>query len=134
LIAVDSSVAIAAFASWHDLHERALDVLDRDPLLPSQAALETYSVLTRLPPPLRVAPEPVVEFLDARFPAPWPALDGRATAALLAELRDARIAGGATYDAVIAVTARENGATLVSCDVRAAALYDLVGVEFELVG
>lgn len=133
MIAVDSSVVVAAFASWHELHERALDILARSPLLPAQAALETYSVLTRLPPPLRVAPGPVVEFLAARFSSTWPALDGPATAALLQELRRAQIAGGATYDAAIAVTAREHGATLCSCDLRASRIYEQLGVSTELV-
>lgn len=133
MIAVDSSVVVAAFASWHELHERALDVLDDTPLLPVQAALETYSVLTRLPPPLRVAPEPVVEFLRERFPSSWPALGGQAAAELLVELRAAGIVGGATYDAAIAATARAEGATLASCDARASRVYERLGVSVELV-
>ncbi len=132
MIAVDSSVVVAAFASWHELHEHALAVLDRAPLLPAQAALETYSVLTRLPPPHRVASGPVVEFLVARFSSPWPALDGPSTPALLSELRQARVAGGATYDAAIAAVAREHSATLVSCDVRASRVYEQLGVAAEL--
>ncbi len=132
MIAVDSSVVVAAFASWHELHERALDVLARGPLIPVQAALETYSVLTRLPPPFRVAPEPVVEFLIVRFGSTWPALDAPAAASLLSELCELRIVGGTTYDAAIAVTAREHGATLVSCDVRASRSYEELGVSTEL--
>lgn len=134
MIAVDASVVVAGFASWHELHERALDALDRGPRLPAHAALETYSVLTRLPPPLRVAPDPVVGFLHARFPRPWLALDEGGTAILIDDLRDSRVGGGAVYDALIAAAARVNGATLLSFDTRAASTYAALGVEFELLG
>lgn len=133
MIAVDTSVVVAAFASWHERHEQALDVLDDRPLLPAHAALETYSVLTRLPPPLRVDGDPVAEFLSARFPEPWPALDGDGTQALLAEIRDAGVSGGATYDALVGATARRQHALLVSFDARAAATYAALGVDFRLV-
>ena len=133
MIAADSSVVVAAFASWHELHEEALDVLDAGAALPAHAALESYAVLTRLPPPLRVAPEPVVEFLAARFPGAWLTLDAAAAAALPAELSGAAISGGATYDGLIAATAREHGATLVTLDARAARAYEALAAPYELV-
>ena len=37
--------------------------------------------------------------------------------------------GGAVYDALVALTARVAGATLVTADRRAMAVYELVGVE-----
>ena len=101
--------------------------------MPAHAALETYSVLTRLPQPLRVPAEPVVEFLSNRFTRPWLVLGGDATLKLLEELRALGIAGGATYDATIAATARASGVKLVSCDRRAAAVYERLGVGFELI-
>jgi predicted nucleic acid-binding protein len=54
VIAIDSSVAIAAFATWNQHHRAALDFLnaEQEALLPAHAALETYSVLTRLAPAL----------------------------------------------------------------------------------
>ncbi len=133
MIAADSSVAVAAFASWHALHEQALDALGSEALVPAHAALETYSVLTRLPQPLRVPAGPVVEFLSNRFTRPWLVLGGDATLELLEELRTLGIAGGATYDATIAATARASGVKLVSCDRRAAAVYERLGVGFELI-
>ena len=133
MIAADSSVAIAAFASWHALHEQALAALGRTALLPAHAALETYSVLTRLPQPLRVAPEPVVDFLSDRFARPWLVLESAAARGLLEELAALRLQGGATYDATIAATARAHRATLVSCDRRAAVVYERLGVGFELI-
>lgn len=44
-------------------------------------------------------------------------------------LADSDIIGGATYDALIGLTARECGATLLSNNRRAAATYDAVGVQ-----
>jgi predicted nucleic acid-binding protein len=44
-----------------------------------------------------------------------------------------RIAGGALYDAVVAATAREAGATLITLDRRAVPTYQLLGVGYRLV-
>ncbi len=49
MIAVDSSVAVAAFGDWHRLNDTARAVLDEDAVLPAHALLETYSVLTGFP-------------------------------------------------------------------------------------
>ena len=48
--AVDSSVVIAAFASWHEHHAIARKAMTARPRLIAHAAVESYSVLTRLPP------------------------------------------------------------------------------------
>lgn len=65
MIALDSSVVIAGFGTWHEHHERAVEVLRRTPRLPAHAALEAYSVLTRLPDPFRAEPAELVT-LDER--------------------------------------------------------------------
>jgi hypothetical protein len=75
--AADTSVVVAAFASWHERHDAARRALDGGPRLVEHCALETYSVLTRLPPPHRAAGEVVREFLAARFPAPFLRCAGR---------------------------------------------------------
>ena len=49
MIAVDSSVAVAAALSWHHEHAVALEGLPRGSLLLAHVGVETYSVLTRLP-------------------------------------------------------------------------------------
>lgn len=49
MIALDSSVVIACFGSWHEHHLAARMTLEEDPRLPAHAGLEAYSVLTRLP-------------------------------------------------------------------------------------
>jgi predicted nucleic acid-binding protein len=132
LIAVDSSVVVAAFASWHELHDRARAWLNRAPRLPAHAALESYSVLTRLPPPHRVGGEPVLAFLAARFPESYLVLDAEQFRDFLRDLRARRITGGAAYDGLIAATASAVGAELVSCDRRAAETYRRLGVPVEL--
>lgn len=69
MIAADTSVVVAAFASWHEGHEAALRALRRGVRLPAQVLVESYSVLTRLPPPHRAAAAVVESFLAERFPA-----------------------------------------------------------------
>jgi predicted nucleic acid-binding protein len=128
---VDTSVAIAAFASWHELHRPAAAVLRAKPALAAQSALETYSVLTRLPPPHRAAPAIVQEFLAASFPDPYVGLAPEGVAALIPELAELGIVGGATYDALIGAVARGVGATLITCDLRARQTYERIGVPVE---
>lgn len=66
MIAADTSVVVAAFATWHEGHASALAAMKRQPpRLPAHVGLETFSVLTRLPPPHRARPEIVAAFLRA---------------------------------------------------------------------
>jgi predicted nucleic acid-binding protein len=129
VIAVDTSVAVAAFASWHELHDAARRLLDRDARLVAHCALETYSVLTRLPPPHRAPPEIVREFLTSRFRTPYLALPARAFRTFIAGLAARGIAGGAAYDALVAATAAHGGTVLASGDRRAIATYEAYGVD-----
>ncbi|TDE14976.1 hypothetical protein [Jiangella asiatica] len=84
MIAVDSSVVIAGFASWHEHHAVSLKALARRPRLVAHAALEAYSVLTRLPPPHRAQPDIVQAFLAGRFAEPYLGLSERGYQRLLA--------------------------------------------------
>lgn len=131
--AVDSSITVAAFAAWHEHHELARAVVADKPMLPAHTALETYSVMTRLPPPHRVAGGAVRGFLEGNFRAPWPGLDADAYPALVAELDGLAIVGGSVYEALIAATARAFGAILVTADGRASPIYEAMGVDVELV-
>ena len=133
MIAVDTSVVVAGFASWHEAHESAAAVLTKGPRLPAHVALESYSVLTRLPPPHRPAADLVGEFLRARFPDPLLTLPGGKQASLLTHAIAEGIVGGAIYDALIAATARHAGATLLTRDRRAIPVYETIGVAYELV-
>lgn len=96
--------------------------------MPVHALLEAYSVLTRLPPPLRAEPDDVRHALRARLSTPPLALDAEAHVELLGELARAGIGGGATYDALVGVTARRAGAELLTLDRRAVRVYEALGV------
>jgi len=132
LIALDTSVVVAAFATWHQGHASAAALLGRRPRLPAHVILETYSVLTRLPPPHRAAPTIVDDFLTKTFPSAPLALSAMAQRALVRLARNAGLTGGAVYDMLVASTARAAGATLLTRDRRAIPAYEAVGVRFEL--
>lgn len=133
MIAVDTSVVVAAFASWHEGHGVAAAVLARRPRLPAHVLIESYSVLTRLPAPHRAAAAVVEAFLLERFPGTPLTLPGNAHRVLLGRITSSGVPGGAVYDALIAATARHANALLVTRDRRAAATYEKIGVRFELV-
>ena len=132
--AADTSLVVAAFASWHQQHDAARRVLDTGIRLIDHCALETYSVLTRLPPPHR-SPAPVVmDFLRARFPQPFLRMSEPRYRGFVLGLAAQGIFGGAAYDALVAATAAATNAELVTCDRRAANVYDTYGVRFQLLG
>lgn len=135
MIVVDTSVAVAAALPWHANHAAALAALPKQPTpLIAHVALETYSVLTRLPPPQRVTAIDAHEYLTVTFERPALALTPEGYAHLLAFAAHARLGGGAIYDALVAATARESDATLFTLDRRAVATYRLLQVDHELVG
>jgi len=80
-------------------------------------------VLTRLPAPHRASGAIVREFLKARFSQPFLRLSAAAYKDFLSEL-PARVSGGAAYDALVAATVAHHDAELVSCDRRAAVIYE----------
>ncbi len=129
--AVDSSVVIAAFASWHEHHAVARKAMAARPRLIAHAAVESYSVLTRLPPPHRASPDIVHAFITGRFTEPFLILSETGYQELLATVAAGQILGGPAYDALIAFTAAEHNATLMSLDQRAAAMYETVGAQVE---
>ena len=73
------------------------------------------------------------DLLCSAFADPPLTLDAAAHAALLDRLVEAGISGGASYDALIGVTAAQHGATLLTRDSRAVRVYAALGVRFELV-
>jgi len=115
---------VAAFASWHERHEAARRALDGGLRLVEHCALETYSVLTRLPAPHRASGAIVREFLKARFSQPFLRLSAAAYKDFLSELPGRGMSGGAAYDALVAATVAHHDAELVSCDRRAAVIYE----------
>lgn len=130
--AVDSSLIVAGFASWHESHSQAREVLDEAPAAVGHALLEAYSVLTRLPAPHR-APSVVVRgFLDARFTAAPLVLEAGELRDFVLDLDRLRLSGGAVYDALIGRTAASRSVELVTLDHRALRIYDAVGCDARL--
>lgn len=102
------------------------------PTIAAHAALEAYSVLTRLPEPFRVDGATAVAFLAERFPFERPTLSPDAQAELPERLQAAGLRGGAVYDGLVALTAKAAGAELLSLDRRAAATYVRLEVEHRM--
>lgn len=131
MIAIDTSVVIAAFAPWHEAHSAASRALRLDPRLPAHVLLESYSVMTRFPPPHRAPPDVVEAYLARHFTSKPLTLSSDGYQRLLAEAVALGIIGGQLYDAVIAAEVRRAGAKLLTRDRRASSIYELFGIEFE---
>jgi len=132
--AADTSVVVAAFASWHEYHNRAREALDRGLRMIDHCALETYSVLTRLPPPHRCAVDVVRDFLRARFVEPFLRMDGALYKDFVLALPEHSVTGGGAYDALVAATAAAHSASLITCDRRAALVYESYGLRATFIG
>jgi toxin FitB len=129
---VDTSLAVPLLLTSHQAHDAVNASLGgRSIALAGHAANETYAVLTRLPGDARLSPGDAVRLLVARFEPPV-MLDADSARAAFAVLADLEIAGGATYDGLIALAARQSGRPLASRDRRAEGTYRRLGVEVEL--
>lgn len=133
LYAADTSVAVAALDETHEAHVPTLAAVAKfRPALAGHAAWETFSVLTRLPGPLRVTPAVAHDVLRRSFPdACW--LDAAEQAALLDRLPTLGVTGGAVYDALVGAAAVAAGRRLLSRDRRADRTYSLLGADVEFV-
>ncbi len=100
--------------------------------LAGHAAFESFSVLTRLPPPARRAADVVAELLATNFPASR-FLSAASAQRLLADLAPLGIAGGSVFDALVGSVAREHGLVLATRDRRALETYRALEVDVELV-
>lgn len=131
-LTADSSVIVPSLVRWHPLHRQAAAALAEVRRVPAHALAESFSVLTRLPPPRSVRPAMAHRLLVSAFPEEPLTLSARGCAAVLRRLAEADIGGGHTYDAVVAATAAEAGLCLLTADRRAMPTYALVGAEFQL--
>lgn len=132
MITCDTSVIVAAFARWHEDHPLAAAALGRVNALVDHVVVESYSVLTRLPPARRVPPPLVSTFLDHHFPTDTPRLGYPSADAVLAKALSAGVSGGGVYDLVVALSAARANATLLSLDRRATSTYETARIQFEL--
>lgn len=87
-----------------------------------------------MPPPERLTPEIAGSLLEHWFPAertivPSPELSHE----VVERCRVSGVSGGAVYDALVGLTAREAGARLVTRDERAARTYRALDVAAEYV-
>ena len=105
--------------------------LGRIGALPAHVLLETYSWLTGMRGH-SVSPKTVLSSFDALNIAVVQLPPGQYLR-LLARFAGSGRSGAAIYDAQIAATAKHHGLTLLSRDRRAAKVYDLVGVDYELI-
>lgn len=133
-LAVDTSVAIPLLVQTHSAHVAVVRWWGgREIALSGHALAETYSVLTRLPGDLRMAPTDAARLLGERFASPL--LIGSAVAKRLPHvLSRLGIAGGAVYDALVALAAVEHAADLATRDARARSTYEAVGARVLVAG
>lgn len=133
-VAVDTSVVVPLLVQTHTAH----DVVrrwsaGRTLRLSGHALVESFSVLTRLPGDLRLDPDDAVRLIEARLPDPV-VLDDGVAARLPALLAADGIAGGASYDGLVALAALGAGLPLATRDARARSTYAAVGVAVVVVG
>jgi predicted nucleic acid-binding protein len=132
-VAVDTSVAVPLLVRSHRDHAAVVRWWSRQEVaLSGHALAETYSVLTRLPGDARLAPADAAQLLKARFSPPLVLSSSRARK-LPDMLSRLGIAGGAVYDALVALAAKEHEAALATRDARARGTYDAVGVKVIIV-
>jgi predicted nucleic acid-binding protein len=129
---VDTSVAVALVVADHAHHASTIEVLAGRRLgLAGHAAFETFSVLTRLPPPARRSASAVAQLLAANFPQSR-FLSPAATETLVGRLADGEIRGGSVYDALVGAAASEHGIVLATRDRRALKTYRALDVAVEV--
>lgn len=131
-VLLDTSVAIPLIVEDHVSHKKVFNALDGYSLgLAGHAVFETLSVLTRLPGKARRSSVVASQIVNTGFPRTvYPSSDE--TAALVNEISDLGINGGAIYDALVGLAARSAGLPLVTRDKRALPTYRLLGCELRL--
>ena len=128
-LAIDTSVAVPLLVRSHRDHAAVVRWWSGQELaLSGHALAETYSVLTRLPGDARLAPADAARLMNARFSSPLMLSSSRARK-LPDMLSRLGLAGGAVYDALVALAAQQHGAVLATRDARARGTYDAVGVK-----
>ena len=125
-VLLDANCLVAAALPQHEHHGVTLADLARRRsaghtfVLAAHAVLEAYAVLTRLPPPHRLAPADAAAVLDRNWSACESfALTGPETWRLLRQQATSGSGGGRVYDAAIAACGRKGKADeLLTWNVR----------------
>jgi len=132
ILLLDTSAALALVNPGHALRQAVAERVRGHRLgLAGHAAHETYSLLTRLPPPHRISATVAHRLIEANFPATQH-LDADQASSALPVLATAGVAAGAVYDGLVGLAALENDQLLISCDQRAMNTYRALGVRFEI--
>jgi hypothetical protein len=124
---------VAALSGWHEQHQAAAEALEAVLALPAHVMLETYTVLTGLPGGLAVPAAVAAEVLADRFPGEPLRLADPERAALPVTLARAGVAGGASYDGVVALEAGAHGQDLLTMDGRAQDAYRRLGARYTVI-
>lgn len=122
----DTSCLVASACGWHEHHSRTVADIERrvrhgeELVIASHSLVEAYAVLTRLPPPNRLATDTALALIEANWKtAAVVHLNADDTWRALRNARRLGMAGGQAYDAVIAASAEKAGAsTLLTWNVR----------------
>ncbi len=112
-VLLDSSVLIAGSLQTHGDHQRSIDWMVKartgqiEAIVSAHTLAEVYSVLTRMPPPLRISPAAALQIIERNILSLMEviALTGQEYADLIRYLSRIGIAGGAVYDGIIACAA-----------------------------
>ena len=132
VLLLDTSVAIPLLVASHEAHEVVSSwAAGRVLGLAGHALAEAYAVLTRLPGDARVSAEDAVRLIDDNFPL-RATVPPEAAFELYRELAEYGVAGGATYDGLVALAARSQEAVLVTRDARARGTYEAVGARVQV--
>lgn len=123
IVALDTSVVVAAVSPWHENHAAARTLLARvlaqvgqpTVVLPRPVLVEAYSMLTRLPKPQRLIPRQALELLQRTLEGRVQVAErsSRESWAFLESLAQSETTGGAAHDAVILDLAWQAGATRI---------------------
>jgi predicted nucleic acid-binding protein len=131
---VDTSVVVGALTlADESVRAECEKALRSSPAPIAHVFLETYSVLTRLPAPLRMTGMQAGTFLSQAFPKSPLAIGPDENRKLLDVLMHEHIIGGSTYDALIAFTSVKHSAQLITRDRRAAATYAAMGASITFI-
>ncbi len=118
---LDTNFLVAVLCDWHEFHaatRTAYQDLRRGGarfIVAAQALLECFSVLTRMPPPYRFSPEKALRLFRENLSgsAAISGVDPQLCWLTIRELSQQGLGGGLVYDAVIARSVRQAGATVL---------------------
>jgi predicted nucleic acid-binding protein len=125
-LVLDTSAIVALLCGWHVRHADVRARIEErissgfSLAIPAHALVETYAVLTRLPPPYRISASDARQLLESNFRrVPILTLTAREHWLLVEEAQLGGVAGGRMYDALIARCAKKAVApTLLTLNVR----------------